>query len=127
MKDLTIKSYIVVLHYMPSQIRRLTLELMSASLFIEFLSIAAILLYENEIQAKGARILQLTQFSKEITAKYIASTDVLLKMAEIENFSSEREEWAHFGLLNMSSAYSDDEPDISKLTLREPNPDYNPE
>ena len=34
--------------------------------------------------------------------------------------------WREFGLHALDRAYSDDEPDISHITLLEPNPDYKP-
>lgn len=41
-------------------------------------------------------------------------------------YDDEREFWANVGLWGLSRAYADDEPDISHITLREPNPDYVP-
>ena len=38
----------------------------------------------------------------------------------------EREFWANVGLMGLARAYADDEPDISAITLLEPNPDYVP-
>jgi hypothetical protein len=38
----------------------------------------------------------------------------------------EREFWGNVGLWSLDRAYAEDEPDISHITLLEPNPDYVP-
>ena len=38
----------------------------------------------------------------------------------------DREFWNQMGLRGLARAYGDDEPDISGMTLLEPNPDYIP-
>ena len=38
----------------------------------------------------------------------------------------EREDWLKLGMRNFERIYAEDEPDISQITLKEPNPAYNP-
>jgi thioredoxin-related protein len=45
---------------------------------------------------------------------------------EIEQDSLEQEEWARFALKNLERAYGENEPDISDIVIKEPNPKYNP-
>jgi hypothetical protein len=125
-KNLDYQSYFVVLQYMPSQLKRLMSGLTITSLGIEFLSVAAILIHEKLVPVSGTKLLQLSSFSKNTVDEYIVHTDMLIRMAQYDNFSSERQEWAAFGMLNLSGAYSADEPDISHLELKERNPGYNP-
>jgi len=49
--------------------------------------------------------------------------DVTVQMEPADN---DREFWREMGLHAMARGYSADEPDISHITLLEPNPDYRP-
>ena len=48
------------------------------------------------------------------------------KVVEEKTEDAELEDWMRIGVQQISDAYGDDEPDISQITLKEPNPDYNP-
>lgn len=39
---------------------------------------------------------------------------------------TESEDWSRFALHNLNNAYAEDEPDISQIQVKEPNPSYNP-
>ncbi len=57
---------------------------------------------------------------KELKEEF--NVDVILD----PEYDDEREFWANVGLWGLSRAYAEDEPDISHITLLEPNPDYVP-
>src|ERR1051326_1209918 len=49
--NLDYKTYLVILQYMPSQIRRIVSQLLETSLYIEFFSLSDILIHEHTVQA----------------------------------------------------------------------------
>ena len=48
------------------------------------------------------------------------------KVVETKSDANEHDEWMQLSAQIFANAYSDNEPDISHLSLREPNPKYNP-
>ena len=42
------------------------------------------------------------------------------------NDEDDSEEWYRFAMMNLSKAYSDDEPEYTSDMIKEPNPDYKP-
>lgn len=124
--NLDYTTYLVLLQYMPSQLRRIVSELLQTSLYIEFFSLSAILIHEKTVQAGGQKILELTNLSSKITESYIAHIHVLINIGQQEMFTQEHDDWMKISTAGFANAYSEDEPDISHLILKEPNPEYNP-
>lgn len=64
--------------------------------------------------------------------KGLADMQAVLKMdhnVKVETdppLDDDYEAWRQFGMAALNRAYSDDEPDISNITLLEPNPEYKP-
>lgn len=55
----------------------------------------------------------------------------VVKQADLEKDApqpadKEHDQWADLAMQGLAKAYSDDEPDYSDLTLKEPNPEYKP-
>ena len=48
------------------------------------------------------------------------------KLVESTEAGQEHDDWMRLGMQNLANAYSNDEPDIDNLTVKEPNPEYNP-
>ncbi len=67
---------------------------------------------------KDSSLKKLLELAKKLRLK--------TKVVDVKKEDQEREDWMRMGVQNISSAYSNDEPDISGLTLMEPNPKYKP-
>jgi hypothetical protein len=39
---------------------------------------------------------------------------------------NDNEDWCRFSMMNLSAAYSNDEPEYTSSMIKEPNPGYNP-
>lgn len=117
-------SFVVALQFMPPQISKLLMGIMNTSLNIEFISIAAIMISNNEIKCSDLKISQLTTLASNTAIEYMGYVNHLSTMAQTELFLEEKSDWNTLSIKAFSSAYSDDEPDYESVTLREPNPDY---
>ncbi len=124
MANFDYSSFVIALQFMPSQISRLLMGIMNASLKIEFISIAAIMLSNNEIKCSDLKVLQLTTLASNTALEYIGYVNHLLTMAQTEMFLEEKSEWSTLSAKAFASAYSDKEPDYESITLREANPEY---
>jgi hypothetical protein len=74
-----------------------------------------------------------TELLDDVFKKYNSAEDLERELQEEfsisvskEDLDTELEDWRRFGLVNLGHAYSVDEPDISSIPVREPNPDYKP-
>ncbi len=117
-------SFVIALQFMPPQISRLLMGIMNASLKIEFISIAAIMVNNEEIKCSDLKVLQLTALASDTSIEYMGYVNHLLTMAQTEMFLEEKSEWNTLSAKAFASAYSDEEPDYESITLREPNPEY---
>lgn len=117
-------SFVIALQFMPPQISRLLMGIMNASLQIEFISIAAIMVNNNEIKCSDLKVLQLTALASNTAIEYMGYVNHLLTMAQTEMFLEEKSEWNTLSTKAFASAYSDEEPDYENITLREPNLEY---
>jgi hypothetical protein len=118
-------SFIVALQLMPPQINRLIGGLMNASLQIEFISIAAIMIHNEEATCSDVKIAQLTSLASTASSQYMGYVNHLITMGKTELFTNDKEDWNTISTKLYANAYGDDEPDYDNYVLREPNPDYN--
>ncbi len=124
LSKLTYTSYLVSLQLIPGQIRSLMIGLLTTSLYIEFLSITSVMINMKEVTCSDFKINQLTSLASETSIKYMGYVSHLLHMAKAEMFFEERNEWTNFSSQQLNNAYSEDEPDIENLKVKEPNPEY---
>lgn len=122
--NLSYESFLMALQLMPPQISRLISGLTKSSLQIEFVSMAAIMIQSEEISCSDAKIIQLTNLAAKTAMDYTAFVNVLFAMISNEMFFDEKTEWSNSFGNSLSRAYSDDEPDYSRVIFKEPNPDY---
>ncbi len=123
--DIDYSSYLVALKLMPTNISKLFMGLMNASLQIEFISIASIMLNNKEFTCSDLKIAQLTSLASNTSIAYMGYVNHLITMAQAELFIDEKNEWNSVSLKAYANAYSDNEPDYDNIVLREPNPEYN--
>lgn len=122
--ELNYESFGTFVILMPPPIRKTVLQMTKASLFIEFFSIAALMIKDGALKISGAKMLELNKFSEEINHEYMGLIHGLINMGEKELFTKEHDEWAAFSMQNLSGAYGDDEPDYNNMAVKEPNPEY---
>jgi hypothetical protein len=124
--ELDYAAFVVAVQYMPTQFRRIISRLSHASLSIEFLSIAAVLLNEKKVEANGPKLMQLSELSYKLSEEYQGLVGTLISFGKKELLTEERNDWMAFGLSGLADAYGDNEPDYSKVEVKEPNPEYTP-
>lgn len=118
------ETFIVALQFMPPRISRTFLGIMNASLQIEFVSIAAVMINNDEAKCSDFKISQLLSLASKASLEYMGYVNHLLTMAQTEMFMEEKADFNHLSLKAFANAYGNDEPDYESITLREPNPDY---
>ncbi|MCB9224982.1 MAG: hypothetical protein H6582_12430 [Crocinitomicaceae bacterium] len=123
-QNLDFQTFLMVLKFLPNQIRKIVEGLFLSSLQIEFLAIAAFMINNEEITCTSNKFLQINEMAKNVSQGYIVFANGLIAMAKSEQFFEEKTEWKNIGLQGLSNAYGDDEPDYDDLTFFEPNPDY---
>ncbi|MCB0550545.1 MAG: hypothetical protein KDD19_23450 [Phaeodactylibacter sp.] len=72
-----------------------------------------------DIQLAQARIIEKIRQTEE---EWVLRS--ILKLLDIEG-DLEKEEWQQGSSSSLNRAYGEDEPDYEKMSLKEPNPDYN--
>lgn len=117
-------SFVVALQFMPGHIRKLLSGMMDVSLQIEFVSMAAAMLFNNEVACSDLKMIQLTQLAASASHDYKGCVNQLLNMAQGELFVKEKNEWDLMSYGTFSGAYSANEPDYENSILKEPNPHY---
>lgn len=123
--QLDYSSCIVALKLMPAQISRLFIGLINTSLQIEFISIAATMINDKELNCSDVKIAQLTNLAYNTSIEYMGYVNHLITMGQAELFMNEKNEWSAGSIKTYVNAYSDNEPDYDNVVLREPNPEYN--
>jgi hypothetical protein len=124
--ELDYAGFIVAVQYMPAPIKRIMNRLSHTSLSIEFLSIAAVLLHEGTVQAKGPKLVQLGNLAQKLSTEYQGLIRTLISFGQQELLSEEHNAWMTFGMQGLANAYGENEPDYTNVLVKEPNPEYTP-
>ncbi len=97
------------------------LVMLAANYFLRRKSTEATATEAEELMTQATKNRKgLVALQEELRSDFDVTVDVEPAVDE------DREFWNLMGLHSFSRAYSEDEPDISKITLLEPNPDYVP-
>lgn len=124
--DIDYNTLMMALPIMNPAQSRSVFGLLSSSLSVEFLCIAASLLRDGKASASPFRLKQLEAFAKVAVNNYMIWTRWLIDSGYKELKRKENAAWSQVGMQGLASAYGEDEPEYDSSLIKEPNPDYIP-